>query len=127
MPVHTITVTTTGSAGAATGSANTLDPVFGRIEAVYVQKHASLPGTTDLTLVEANGPGRTVLSLTNIASSATYYPRVQIHDTAGTAATYDGTRAVREHLFIAGQYLTASLAQSDALTAAVVITIITSL
>lgn len=122
----TFSINTTGSAGAATGSASTPDHIRGWIEAVHVAKHASLPGTTDLTLVESGGAGRTILALTDIAASGTYYPTAQVHDAAGAGITYDGTRAVRKPFAIAGRKLTASIAQSDELTAALTITLIVS-
>jgi hypothetical protein len=46
---ETIKITTTGSAGSAAGSAESV-PIQGFLLDVYLDYHASSPGTTDLTV-----------------------------------------------------------------------------
>ena len=49
-----------------------------------------------------NAPALTLLSKDNVNSDAWYYPRTQMHDTAGAAVTYDGTRVIYDKLVITG-------------------------
>lgn len=116
-------VTTTGGAGVSAGAATSDLPVTGYVEAIQADYHASAPATTDLTITEAGGLARTLLTLANTATDAVKYPRVQVHDTAGTALTLDGTRTNVARFYVAGQKLTATLAQCDDLTNAVVVRI----
>lgn len=118
---HIIKVTTTGSAGSAAGSGSTEDLVRGFIEWIKVDYHASAPNTTDLTLGEADGPTRTVLTLGNTSTDKVAYPRVLLQDTSGADLT-----AIYGRIYVSGRKLTATLAQCDALTDAVVITILVS-
>lgn len=118
-----LSINTTGSAGSATGSATTPDYIWGYLEWVYVAKHASLPNTSDLTLTDANGPLGTIWTLSNIAASGLYLPRLQVSGATGTGLTYDGTRTVNERIALPGYKLTAAIAQSDQLTTALVVTL----
>lgn len=117
-----VRVTTTGSAGSATGSATTADEFHGFLHKVRIDYHASAPATTDLTLVETEAASLTLLTLTNNNSDGTYLPREAVHDNAGTGVTYDGTRPIYERSPVSG-HLTVSLAQADALTDCVVVDI----
>lgn len=111
-----IGVTTTGSAGSATGSTTTVEfPPGTLLECVKIDYHASAPATTDLTITEAEGLQRDVLTLTDTNTDGTYYPRHGEHDPDGTAGSGVG------HFVIEGA-LTIALAQSDALTDAVLVT-----
>lgn len=114
MPIdtYTIRVTTTGSAGAATGSASAT--VIGAIIDIFLDFHASAPATTDTTIAMANG---NVLVVTNSATDALIAPRQKLVDNANAAITNSF-----DYFYVSGQ-LTVSLAQSDALTDAVVATV----
>ena len=115
MPIYRLKVTTTGVGGSAVGSAVLpfdLPPCL--LEAVKVDYHASAPNTTDLTLVETKGLGRTLLTLANNATDGTYYPRHTTHDTAGADA---GSKTP----FVVEGPLQVSLAQCDALIDAVTV------
>ncbi len=86
-------VTTAGSSGSATGSAQTDVPggVQGLLYAIYVKPKASgWAATTDITITEEGGstPGRTILTLTDKNSTAANYPvRMAETNAAGTALT----------------------------------------
>lgn len=86
---HTIPVTVTGAAGSATGTANSQEPVNGRLLAVNVD-YTTQPATCDVT-IKALSPDLTFLTLTNANTDAWFYPRVVIDDTAGAdaAGNYD--------------------------------------
>jgi len=117
-----VSVTTTGSAGSATGSAVTEDVIKGRIVRVDVNFHASAPGaTTDLTLAQTNeDQAANIVSLTDTATDVTVYPTVQLTDNAGGARTLDGTRPLVDY-YPVSDTLTATVSQSDALTDAAVL------
>ena len=110
-----VSVTTTGSAGSATGSA-TLTLPAGWIEWVYLDYHASAPATTDVTIAYADTPpGGNVLAVSNSATDALYFPRSGCVTNAAAAITDSYTR------FPAGEALSVSVAQADALTGAVTV------
>ena len=117
-----VAVTTTGSAGSATGSTDSDVPVRGYILGIQLDYHASAPATTDVTITElAPDEGtdrRTVLSISNNATDGFYYPAVEVQDNAGTG------QGSYWPYFISNRKLQVSVAQSDALTDAVVATII---
>lgn len=114
-----IKVTTAGSAGVAVGSQATSVPVRGRILAVHVDYHASAPSTTDLILSVVDAPAITVLTLTNVNTDGWYYPRRTPQGVTGadlSALTY-------LEPILAWGALNVALAQCDALTDAVVVTV----
>lgn len=117
MRAYKVKVSTTGSAGSASGAvAQALDGP-GRLMALYVQYHASAPATTDLTVKSLGDPAsRTLLTLTNTNTSAWYSPSAQAHDSTGALVT----GAQMPPVLHAG-ILEASLAQCDALTDAVIV------
>lgn len=113
---HEITVTTTGSAGSAVGSTVKALPLS-ELVALYVNFHASAPATTDTTISSPGNPvALTLLTITNSATDAWYYPAVQKDDNTGSAITGDYAQPV-----IHGNLLV-ELAQADALTDCVVVT-----
>ena len=122
MPEYRIAVTTTGNAGSATGSAKTDNPVYGYVLGIHVNYHASAPATTDLDLTELaldqSTDRRTLLDLDDTNTDGMYYPAVEVQDSAGSGV------GSYWPVFIAGRYLQVALAQCDALTNAVVVTII---
>lgn len=110
-----VAVTTTGSAGSATGSADT-GLIHGHILAIHLNFHASAPATTDTTVAYKGGQGNIVV-VTSSATDVLVHPRAKPVDLANTAITNAHTP------FPCSQALTVSLAQCDALTDAVTATI----
>lgn len=91
---HVVNVTTDAN-GAATAYTNLT--VTGRILSVIYTKTDFANGvdfdvTTDKT-------GQTVWDEDDVNASKTICPRQATHTTAGVAATYDGTRAVLDHVY----------------------------
>lgn len=107
-------VTTTGSAGAATGSVTLC--VRGYIEWIYFDFHASTPATTDTTVAYANTPpGGNILVLTSTATDVLKFPRAGAVTAANAAITDSNTR------FPAWGDVTVSLAEADALATALTV------
>ena len=114
---HTVKVSTTGSDASATGSLVTALP-YCELLAVYMNFHADAPASTDTTLSSPGDPvAVTLLTVTNSATDAWYYPSIQMDDNSGSAITGAYVPAI-----IHGNLLT-ELAGSDALTDALVMTI----
>lgn len=110
-------ITTTGSAGSATGSAE-LGTGPGVLRFIKADYHASAPATTDVTLTDGDG-GTTKLTLgntaTDIAIRAVAMPGVD--EANGAIAATDGTAG---GIFFRNG-VTVEVAQSDALTDALVL------
>ena len=118
-----IKVTTTGSAGSATGSGRTAESVNGIIRRIDINYHGSCPATADLTMVQDNEQKATnIINLANQSTDKQVYPAVALTDSGGTALTYDATRPIYMPMAVDGE-LVASIAQADALTDCVVIDI----
>ncbi len=117
-----IKVTTTGSAGSATGAGITDSAVTGKILALYINYHASTPATADLTITERKGSTdiQTIWTETNSTTDVVRYPNTPAQDNAENAVTYDGTNEIYIP-FVTDSKIRASLAQADALTDAVVV------
>ena len=114
---HTVKVSTTGSDASATGSLVTALP-YCELLAVYMNFHADAPASTDTTLSSPGDPvAVTLLTVTNSATDAWYYPSIQLDDNSASAITGAYVPAI-----IHGNLLT-ELAGSDALTDALVMTI----
>ena len=114
---HTIMISTTGSSGSATGSLVTALP-YCELLSVRMDFHASAPGTTDTTLSSPGGPvSVTLLTISNSATDAWFYPTHQLDDSSGSAITGAYIPAI-----IHGNLLT-ELAGCDALTDALTMTI----
>lgn len=103
-----VSITTTGSAGSATGS-GTITGLSGFLIDIYLDYNASAPATTDVTVSES--VYGTILTRTDTVTDGRFAVRGAIHDATGAA--------------IANQYdlyclrdstLTFSIAQSNALT-----------
>ena len=86
------------------------------LEAVKVDFHASAPATTDVTIAEADGLGRTLLTLTNVNTDGTYYPRHPLHDT-------DGVEGSGITPFVVEGRITVAVAGCNALDPAVTVTL----
>ena len=115
----TATVTTTGAAGSATGTATLT--LSGFIEGIRINWSASAPGTSDVTIVEQGGLGRTLYTKSDSAADVTFYPYLQGGDNAGAAIT-----GVYGRVFVPYGPLLISVAGCDALAAALVVSIVVS-
>jgi len=113
-----VRVTTSGSAGAAGGNAES-PPIAGEIVAVHLNYDASAPATTTVDVDEVDGPARKVLDKAASTTDVTHYPRVQMQDNTGTPVA-----GVYERFVLGGRKLKVTVALSNALTDAVVATII---
>lgn len=80
-----VNVTTTGGSGASagTGTSGKISGLLMSIKVTYTAQHAN----TDVTITEVGGLGRTLLTLTNVNMTGTYYPNVAAQDTVGAAIT----------------------------------------
>jgi len=115
---HELKVSTTGSAGSASGSGSLALPLS-ELVAVHLNFHSSAPSTTDTTIKATGNPLElTILTLTNVNTDAWYYPKVQDDDDVGAAITGAYSDPV-----IHNKILNIDLAQCDSLTDAVVATI----
>lgn len=104
--VSRIAITTTGSAGSATGSGTTI-PINGFLLDVYIDYHASCPNTADVSISDAVFGN--VLVVSNNNTDAWYAPRKATCDPAAAATgLYD--------LIPLNGALTINVAQADALT-----------
>jgi len=99
-----VVVTATGTAGAATGSQDSDGAIRGHLYAMHLDYGASVTTTTDIT-ISLSSPSLTVLTTTNSATDAWYYPAA-----AQTGAGGSGT-GTYDRLPISGR-LTAAVAQS---------------
>lgn len=113
-----VKITTAGAAGSATGTATT-QPIYGALVAVHINYHASVPITTTTVGIESGGFGRTVINIAAGLTDVTVYPVVQSTTVAGVpiAAEY-------QRYLITGQALVFTVASSNALTDAAVISLI---
>lgn len=85
---------------AADGSATVYSPVItGRVHAVQYVKTDFANGV-DFTIT-AEATGETIWTQSDVNASATVYPRAAVHDTAGVAATLNGTQAMRDAVCLA--------------------------
>lgn len=112
-------VTTTGSAGSASGS-TTLKGVKGILARLAINWHASAPATSDLTITEAwDGGSKTIYSKSNAKDDVDFAPLYAAADNAGAAIA--GQYAT---LTLVGGTITVSVAQCDALTDAAIVTLV---
>jgi hypothetical protein len=109
-----VRVTTTGSAGSATGTASS-GAINGFLLDVYLDFHASAPATTDTTIAFDEPDLGNILVVTNSATDALYAPRKQASDSTGAAisGSYD--------LYPVNGNISVSVGGSDALANAVVV------
>lgn len=116
---HRITLTTTGSAGSAVATSTLTLGRPGFVRAIKVDYHASAPATTDLVIKADSASGATLFtntsSATDIAAKPVAMPGID-EANAATAATDVGSGGWP---FGTGLYF--DVAQSDALTGAVVV------
>lgn len=94
---HAVTLTTDEN-GDATGYTPV---VTGRVLSIrYVKTDYAAGVDFDVT---GETTGVVLWDQDDVNASATVYPRAQVHNTAGTALTYDGTRTVNEPVCLAGE------------------------
>lgn len=102
MRTETITVTLTGADGSASGNKTSTHPVSG-IPMGYKVDVGTQPNTLDVTITTPNEPTATLLTLTNVAASAWYFPRYAAHGNTGTASATDLVyHPVNDHIKVAG-------------------------
>lgn len=90
LDVVKIPVTTTGSAGSATGNEYSPRPISGQIQQIYVAWDAAAPATSTITVtIEAddNHPAITLYSKANNKTAVWVYPQVQATGTDGAGLT----------------------------------------
>lgn len=121
MAIEILKITTTGSAGSATGS-GTITGLRGILARPIVNWHASAPaGTTDITIVETwDGGSRTLYAKTNAVTDVDLVPQVAASDNAGAAIT-----GAYGYVALVGGTITVSIAQSDPLTDCAIVTLVT--
>lgn len=96
-----IPISTTGGAQ----TTNAKRTVLGKLCAVKFKLGTLASGAADVTISYTNSPDAvdvTLLTLTNVAANAVYYPRHQVHSNAGAALTLDGTRIAYDKPLVAG-------------------------
>lgn len=113
-----IRVTTTGSAGAAGGNAES-QPIAGEVVAVHVNYDPAAPATTTVDIDEVDGPARKILDKAASNVDVTHYPRQQMQDNTGAPVA-----GIYERFVLGGRKLKATVALSNALVDAVVVTVI---
>ena len=114
-----ISVTTTGGDGAAVGNGVSLNVISGRVLAIHLDYHASAPATTDVTVTELDAPTQTILSEANVNTDGWYYPRQRSHDNAGDDQPVEVVEP-----FVMNDHLKVAVAGCNALTGAVVATVL---
>lgn len=118
MPVYTYHINTEGDAGNATGSVTMdIDLPMALVDCIKVDYGETAPGTTDLTVEEAEGLKRTILTLADTATDAEKYPRHTLHDDEGADI------AGMVDYYVVNGPLKISIAGCDELTPAATVTI----
>lgn len=88
--IRTMQFVLTIAAGATTGSATSPRPIAGNLLAVHLDFSGSMAATADTTIARVSDglmPAETLLTITDSATDAWYYPRVQAHGATGSALT----------------------------------------
>ncbi len=110
---QTISITTTGGAGAASGSATTV-PIHGFLLDVFLDYNTAAPATTDVTISDPVFGNIVVKS--NNATDCKLAPREKTHDVAAADTTFFD-------LIPLNGAITISVAQADALANCVIVTL----
>lgn len=88
---ESVSVTASGTAGSASGSASTDRDLHGYVYAIHLDFTSGISATTDITVTQAS-PSLTILDLSNYYTDTWYYPVVQQTDSAGSGtSTYEKT------------------------------------
>lgn len=85
--LYQLAVDTTGDAGDATGEETTDTTVYALLSNIKIDYNASAPATTDVTISEDGGLGRTLLTISNNNTDGVYNPGEKFHDSTGTQLT----------------------------------------
>jgi hypothetical protein len=106
------TGSTTGGAGVSTANASSPVRLVGRVQGIYVKYNGSPPaGTTDVTVKTVGAspaaPSYNLLVLADAATDGWFYPRVQVHTTAGAAIAAEYTP------LLVYDYVNVTIAQAD--------------
>lgn len=128
--VYRVTVTTTGSSGSATGSAES-EPFVGKILSVQLDPHASLPSTADTVVYVTKDGDRdtnveTLSTFTNSGNTEGVlkrYPIKEADDGAGSSVAASNKSNVWVP-FTTFNGVHVEVVQGDALTDAIVVTIV---
>lgn len=96
-----ITLTGTGSAGAATGSVTTSNRFVGEITAIYIDYAAGISNTTDITVATLS-PVLNLMVKSNSATDAWYHPVVQQTNNTGAGTSTYAPVPVYDRLKITG-------------------------
>jgi hypothetical protein len=105
---QTITLTTNGS-GAATGYTR----VFNGLLKALIYTKTDFANGVDFTITTET-TGQTLWTQADVNAAAIKYPLAAAHDTAGVAATLDGTRAMRCEIPIVNERVQVVIAQGGA-------------
>jgi hypothetical protein len=98
---------TTDAAGDAVGY--TAEAVRGRVLQLAYVKTDYANGVDFDVILETTGT--VVWDQDNVNASATVVPRQGVHDTVGVAATLDGTRLMRDFVYVASERIKITVAQ----------------
>lgn len=110
----TVSVTTSGTAGAATGSGTSI-PINGELLDIYLDYEATAPATTDVTISESTFG--TIMVRSDSATDGRFAPRMVTHGPTASALTWYDRYPLKDSV------ITVSLAQCNAITNAIVVTI----
>ena len=113
--LEVIKVTTTGSAGSATGATTDAFLVHGYLMGIRLDYNASAPITTVVTITEAQGMKRTLLTAPASATDVTFNPQALVNKNDGTSAAFYWP------FYLDGVNVVVTVTASDALTDAVVV------
>jgi hypothetical protein len=102
-----IQVTTTGSAGSATGSQTNSFLLRGYLQGVRFE-YSGVPATTVVTITEVEGLKRVLIVSPATATAAPYNPQALVNKPDGTSA------AMYWPFYLDGVHVTVSVATSDA-------------
>lgn len=116
---HQIAITTTGSAGSAAGTGYFYG-ARGVLARLSVNWHASAPaGTSGVTIVETwAGGSRTLYTKSNAATDVDFPPQIAAADNAAAAIT-----GAYGYIVLNGGTITVTIAQSDALTDCLIVSL----
>lgn len=104
-----VTLTTDGS-GACTAYSSS---VMGAILGVVYKPGAIATGAT-VTVTTEDSLQSVVAKSSAGTSTVVWYPRPQVHDASGTAATLNGTQAMRDYAYAAGERIKIVVASGGA-------------
>lgn len=117
----TVAVTATGSAGSASGNADS-EPFIGEIVGLYVNHHANNPATTDVTITDKR-TGVTIWAKNNANTDVYKVPAIGKVTSADAAILDSEVNAIAEAPYCVDQGINVAVAQANAETNAIVCTV----